>query len=66
MGFGLELLGAVVLFAACWWIGWRAYLYFLSRRGMTRKCPHCGHYIKNNPTYCPNCGEVVSRWSSRR
>jgi len=22
-------------------------------------CPHCGRYIKDNPSNCPKCGEVI-------
>lgn len=68
MGLGLELLGAILVFLISWWVGWRLYLYFwLKRRGLVGRCPHCGRYVHGSPTYCPHCGEVLGpQGSSRR
>ncbi len=69
MGIGLELIGAVLVFVLSWWVGWRLYLRFwLKKRGLVRRCPHCGQYIRGDPipTYCPHCGEVLVQWSNRR
>ncbi|HED04959.1 MAG TPA: hypothetical protein ENI60_09455 [Candidatus Fraserbacteria bacterium] len=61
------LLGLVVLLVASWWVGWRVYLRLWGyQRGHYRRCEHCGQPYKDQPTYCPHCGEVVAHWSNRR
>ncbi len=68
MGFGLELIGAALLFVLIWWVGWRLYLHlWLKQRGQVKECIHCGRYYRGDPTYCPHCGEVLlPQWSNRR
>jgi hypothetical protein len=48
------------------WIGYFIYSRVKARSDEWGRCRHCGASYRGQLTYCPRCGQVVSRWSSRR
>jgi hypothetical protein len=56
----------VLVFGGLLLLGARYFILSRMKSDEYHQCPHCRSFYRGEVTYCPHCGQVVSRWSNRR